>query len=423
MARPVRQIIADDPIVAEHPQARSDQRGSAGLTLRQVAERAHYSVSALSEATSGRRMPTWELTRSFVEACGGDLDEWRKRWKYAAEQYYQLEEPDSQPAEPDDPARLPPIRPAQGGQGSDGAPSPKALGRAGRRSRALIAAGLVSLTLLIALISFGLYIGGQKAAAPAGFTPTANSTTAASRPAAARATTPWYASVPFATSVSAAVALAGVLSTWAMVRWSGPRRELIYRVVDVVPVPMPMPMRQSSDPKSRRPGSAHIVQLQLANRGRHDIPSSAFDQDRPLILDVAAPILAVLKIGSGPTRYDGPPVHAEGTGIALRPALIKRGQKITISLLVHGANPCVAIEHSPLIDTRIREYKGSGRRVEYKVMLTVAAVGAIALTTLVAAITSTAEQITTVASVASTLIAAGVAWTMISADARSRRAD
>lgn len=50
-------------------------------TYRTLAARARYSPSALSDAASGRRLPSWDVTAAFVAACGGDIEEWRERWR------------------------------------------------------------------------------------------------------------------------------------------------------------------------------------------------------------------------------------------------------------------------------------------------------------------------------------------------------
>jgi transcriptional regulator with XRE-family HTH domain len=56
-----------------------EQAGSP--TYRQLAERAHYSPAALSQAAAGRTMPSLPVTLAFVEACGGDREEWEHRWQ------------------------------------------------------------------------------------------------------------------------------------------------------------------------------------------------------------------------------------------------------------------------------------------------------------------------------------------------------
>jgi transcriptional regulator with XRE-family HTH domain len=56
-------------------------RERAGLTLRELADRTHWSATVLCDATRGLKLPTWEVTRAYVTACGGDLQEWYPRWK------------------------------------------------------------------------------------------------------------------------------------------------------------------------------------------------------------------------------------------------------------------------------------------------------------------------------------------------------
>ncbi|AWK12516.1 XRE family transcriptional regulator [Streptomyces spongiicola] len=60
-------------------------RTSAGSPpYRKLAERAHYSVSTLSSAASGLRLPTLAVTLAYVGACGGDPREWERRWRETA---------------------------------------------------------------------------------------------------------------------------------------------------------------------------------------------------------------------------------------------------------------------------------------------------------------------------------------------------
>lgn len=49
-------------------------------TYRELARRAHYSATTLSDAAGGRKLPTLDVTLAYVRACGGDADEWRQRW-------------------------------------------------------------------------------------------------------------------------------------------------------------------------------------------------------------------------------------------------------------------------------------------------------------------------------------------------------
>ncbi|ROO60744.1 uncharacterized protein DUF2690 [Micromonospora sp. Llam0] len=56
------------------------RRDAGQPSLRKMAERAHYSHTALSSVLSGTRLPSLELTLAFVRACDGDENTWRQRW-------------------------------------------------------------------------------------------------------------------------------------------------------------------------------------------------------------------------------------------------------------------------------------------------------------------------------------------------------
>ncbi|WP_210573245.1 helix-turn-helix domain-containing protein [Streptomyces sp. GESEQ-4] len=57
-----------------------------GLTYREMARRAHYSVPALSQAAAGKQLPSLDVTLAYVEACGGDPEEWERRWTETSEE-------------------------------------------------------------------------------------------------------------------------------------------------------------------------------------------------------------------------------------------------------------------------------------------------------------------------------------------------
>ncbi len=50
---------------------------------REMAERAGYSTTALSQAAAGDQLPTPVVVRAYVEALDGDPDEWEARWREA----------------------------------------------------------------------------------------------------------------------------------------------------------------------------------------------------------------------------------------------------------------------------------------------------------------------------------------------------
>ncbi|MFF3961064.1 DNA-binding protein [Streptomyces griseorubiginosus] len=54
-----------------------------GPTYRELARRAHFSVTALSQAAAGEHLPSLQVTLAYATACGGDAGEWERRWKEA----------------------------------------------------------------------------------------------------------------------------------------------------------------------------------------------------------------------------------------------------------------------------------------------------------------------------------------------------
>jgi hypothetical protein len=50
------------------------------MSYRRMALEAHFSPAHLARAADGRALPRWEVTRAYVQACGGVVDEWHVRW-------------------------------------------------------------------------------------------------------------------------------------------------------------------------------------------------------------------------------------------------------------------------------------------------------------------------------------------------------
>ena len=62
-------------------------RRQAGLTYRELADHAHYSHAHLVRATSGRQLPSWDVTTAFLTGCGVPaelLPVWRRHWEAAS---------------------------------------------------------------------------------------------------------------------------------------------------------------------------------------------------------------------------------------------------------------------------------------------------------------------------------------------------
>ncbi|WP_086662174.1 hypothetical protein [Lentzea kentuckyensis] len=98
MPRPERPLDSDDDELLRFAADLRLLREKAGKpTYRELSKAAHYSVTMLSEAASGRKLPSLAVTTAYVHACGGDVEQWRRRWHEVAEG-----------AKPADPDREPP---------------------------------------------------------------------------------------------------------------------------------------------------------------------------------------------------------------------------------------------------------------------------------------------------------------------------
>lgn len=85
MPRPERPLDTDDSPLARFAAGLRRLRKNAGNPgYRELAGRAHYGPSTLSEAAAGRKLPTLAVTLAYVEACGGDRTEWEATWRAVA---------------------------------------------------------------------------------------------------------------------------------------------------------------------------------------------------------------------------------------------------------------------------------------------------------------------------------------------------
>ncbi|MCS7475345.1 hypothetical protein ACFFQW_31405 [Umezawaea endophytica] len=82
MPRRERPLDVGDSALLRFAQDLRSLRDKAGRpTYRELSARAHYSTAVLSQAAAGRRMPSLPVTLAYVEACGGQVAEWRERWR------------------------------------------------------------------------------------------------------------------------------------------------------------------------------------------------------------------------------------------------------------------------------------------------------------------------------------------------------
>ena len=87
MGRPERPVDQHSGPIAElAAQLRRLRDGAGRPSYRELARRASFSTTVLSEAAGGRTLPTLPVVKAYVRACGGDVDEWEERWRQLAAQ-------------------------------------------------------------------------------------------------------------------------------------------------------------------------------------------------------------------------------------------------------------------------------------------------------------------------------------------------
>jgi WD40 repeat protein len=93
---------AEDALTRFAADLRTLREDAGTPTYRQLSARAHYSAAALSEAASGRKLPSLPVTLAYVRACDGDVVAWEQRWRDVSAT--QAEEPAHPVARPDEEA-------------------------------------------------------------------------------------------------------------------------------------------------------------------------------------------------------------------------------------------------------------------------------------------------------------------------------
>ncbi len=95
----------DGDALSQFAQGLRKLRDQAGRpTYRELSRRAHYAAGTLSDAASGRKLPTLAVTLAYVRACDGDVAGWEKTWHaLAAELAAENVRPDQQESAGDAP--------------------------------------------------------------------------------------------------------------------------------------------------------------------------------------------------------------------------------------------------------------------------------------------------------------------------------
>ncbi len=84
MGRPEKPLTSGaDPVGQLAHELRVLRRKAGSPPYQTMAKVAGFSATTLSRAASGKRLPSWEIVKAYVRACGADFEEWEPRWKEA----------------------------------------------------------------------------------------------------------------------------------------------------------------------------------------------------------------------------------------------------------------------------------------------------------------------------------------------------
>ncbi|MFF0541154.1 nSTAND1 domain-containing NTPase [Streptomyces coelicoflavus] len=74
---------ASGPVQAFAYELRQLRTAAGSPPYRELARQAGFSAPTLSEAASGRRLPSLQVALAYASACGGEATEWERRWRDA----------------------------------------------------------------------------------------------------------------------------------------------------------------------------------------------------------------------------------------------------------------------------------------------------------------------------------------------------
>ncbi|MFJ8026816.1 hypothetical protein [Streptomyces sp. NPDC096311] len=84
MARPERPVDPEaGPVQRLAHELRGLRRVAGGPSYRTMVKVAGFSATSLSQAAAGEQLPSLAVVQGYVRACGGDPDEWARKWKEA----------------------------------------------------------------------------------------------------------------------------------------------------------------------------------------------------------------------------------------------------------------------------------------------------------------------------------------------------
>ena len=105
----------------------------------------------------------------------------------------------------------------------------------------------------------------------------------------------------------------------------------------------------------------HVLEIELAYRGRADVESSDFDKGRAFSLDVGVPIIYLIDTFPHPDKEPLPKVKAVGTELKIGPDLFRKGQAMTFVVLTDGPGDHVKCVN-PVANVKDRQVRYQARQ-------------------------------------------------------------
>ncbi|MGW7465851.1 hypothetical protein ACWGJT_14370 [Streptomyces xantholiticus] len=166
----------------------------------------------------------------------------------------------------------------------------------------------------------------------------------------------------FAITITAALAV-GALAAWATMRSNNPKRKINWWVQSNTPLMSEqfaggnLTVNFLGIPVA----SPRIVELVIANAGRRDITAGMFHNGEAMKFDFEADVCTILDLTTSP---GGSVLPSRNTGawtvvgnqtsgeswLEIEPSLLRRGQVVTVTVLVDGDEKPVQCVRFPLVD-------------------------------------------------------------------------
>ena len=152
--------------------------------------------------------------------------------------------------------------------------------------------------------------------------------------------------------------LAIAATVWVTLRAANPKRRLYYAWLSDTPL-ITRQHDLSEELKvtygTRQLVKPRIVTVQLVSRGRRDIAREAFDEGKPVCLDLSTPIVQCVKVATSPSDRPDPSYALDGSKLLIGPSHFGKRQTTVFSLLLDGKTPEIVRPQQSLIDEVSRQ--------------------------------------------------------------------